>query len=157
MPPLPDLDHLRLPPSATTPRSPRSRPPRHRPQSAFLKGPIPWDWLDRAGRLPGKALAVGLVLWQKAVHCNSRTIGICQARLDALGLREASTRRGIRSLHAAGLISVESSAGQGLKVSLLDLPAGSRVAGDFTADGGTNSKRGGDPLQVSSLDEASSL
>jgi hypothetical protein len=90
MPPLPDLDHLRLPPSATAPRSPRSRPPRHRPQSAFLKGPIPWDWLDRAGRLPGKALAVGLVLWQKAGLCNSQTIGICQARLDALGLREAS-------------------------------------------------------------------
>jgi hypothetical protein len=146
MPPLPDLDHLRLPPSATTPRSPRSRPPRHRPQSAFLKGPIPWDWLDRAGRLPGKALAVGLVLWQKAGLGDARTVKICQAQLDTLGLQDASTRRGIRSLHAAGLIAVESSAGRGSKVSLLDPPPGSRVVKDFTPEDGTNSKRGGDTL-----------
>jgi hypothetical protein len=156
MPPLPDLDHLRLPPSATTPQSARSRPPRHRPQSAFLKGPIPWDWIDRAGRLPGKALAVGLVLWQKAGLSNSRTIKICQARLDDLGLREASTRRGIRSLQQAGLIAVVSSAGRGLKISLLDVPPGSRIVEEFTAEDGTNSNRGG-PLQVSLLDKASSL
>jgi hypothetical protein len=157
MPPLPDLDHLRLPPSPTTLRPRRSRPPHHRPQSAFLKGPIPWDWLDRAGRLPGKALAVGLVLWQKAGLSNTCTVKICQARLDDLGLREASTRRGIRSLQDAGLIAVVSSAGRGLKISLLDLPARSRVVKDSAVEGGTNSNRGGDPLQDSVLDEASSL
>jgi hypothetical protein len=42
------------------------RIPRHRPGEKFLRGPIPWKWLIRAGRLPGKALQVGLLLWQAA-------------------------------------------------------------------------------------------
>jgi hypothetical protein len=44
-----------------------------------------------------------------------------------------------------------------LKISLLDVPPGSRVAGNFTADGGTNSNRGGGPLEVSLIEKASSL
>jgi hypothetical protein len=50
----------------TTPIRPSSRPPRHQPGKPFLKGPIPWIWLEQAGRPPGKAFAAGLVLWQKA-------------------------------------------------------------------------------------------
>ena len=35
---------------------------RHRRADRFLKGPVPWPWLVRAMGLPGKALAVGLML-----------------------------------------------------------------------------------------------
>jgi hypothetical protein len=38
------------------------KPPRHRSGEKFLKGPIPLLWLIQAGRLPGKALHVGLLL-----------------------------------------------------------------------------------------------
>lgn len=41
-----------------------------------LKGPIPWGWLDRAGRLSGKALAVGLVLWHYAGMTRRRSIHV---------------------------------------------------------------------------------
>ena len=36
---------------------------RPRDPDRFLKGPVPWPWLMQAMALPGKALAVGLMLW----------------------------------------------------------------------------------------------
>ena len=29
----------------------------------FLKGPIPWQWLEVAANLPGKSLHVAIVIW----------------------------------------------------------------------------------------------
>jgi hypothetical protein len=42
----------------------RRKPKRERRQSVrrFLRGPIPWAWLQEAGMLPGKALMVSLLL-----------------------------------------------------------------------------------------------
>jgi len=37
--------------------------PRHKLGEKFLKGPIPWDWISRAAKQPGKAVHVALVLW----------------------------------------------------------------------------------------------
>jgi hypothetical protein len=74
--------------------------------------------------LPGKALAVGLVLWQTAGMTNNREVNICQANQSALGLNEDSTRRGINALENAGLIEVKRRPGQGLKVTLLDVHPG---------------------------------
>jgi hypothetical protein len=119
--PPPDLDRFRWPSSASPPTTPGGRSPRHRLGESFLKGPIPWAWIDRAGRLPGKALAVGLVLWFRAGIRKDRTVRLCQARVDSLGLGEGTTRRGIRELERAGLISVRRSPGRGLEVTLLDL------------------------------------
>lgn len=138
MPPLPDPDRLRLPSSATAPIRLSTRPPRHRPQERFVKGPIPWAWLDRAGQLPGKALGVGLVLWQKAGVTRKRTVRVCQARTTEMGLNEASARRGIRHLEQAGLIEVRRAPGQGLQITLLDVresfvgssDEGTRIHGD---------------------------
>lgn len=38
----------------------RSRPPRQ--TGMFLKGPISWAWLQAAGRLPGRAFHVAVVI-----------------------------------------------------------------------------------------------
>ena len=119
-PPL-DPEQLRLPESMTAPVRPPSHPPRHRPRERFLKGPIPWAWLDRAGRLPGKALAVGLVLWQLAGMTRKRTIRVCLSSLRSLGLNEDSARRGIKVLERANLIEVRSRPGRGLDVILLEV------------------------------------
>ena len=62
---------LTLPRVATLP--PPNRPPRHRSGEKFLKGPIPWAWLQRAFLLPGKALHVALLLWREAGCRRSRT------------------------------------------------------------------------------------
>ena len=63
-----DVDRLRLRPSALPTPSARSVQslPRHRRGERFLMGPIPWMWLQIAARQPGKALHVGMVLWQLA-------------------------------------------------------------------------------------------
>ena len=63
----------------------RKRPSRARRPDRFLKGPIPWPWLMRAIALPGKALAVGLMLWlQSGITCR-RTVLFCLARAAADG------------------------------------------------------------------------
>jgi DNA-binding transcriptional ArsR family regulator len=101
---------------------PRKGPPRHRPGAKFLRGPVPWDWLERAGRLPGQALAVGLVLWKEAGCKNSRTVKLSLSGALPLGLSKQSARRGLRLLGEAGLVSARQQPGHGLEVTLLEAP-----------------------------------
>jgi hypothetical protein len=115
-----DVESYRLPPSATAPPRPSKRPPRHQAGEPFLRGPIPWAWLDRAGRQTGRALAVGLVLWQRSGVTGNRTVRLCQSSLSDLGLNEATTRRGLRALEAAGLVAIQRLPGRGLDVTILD-------------------------------------
>ncbi len=107
-------------PTTKVPRS--SKPPRHRPGEWFLRGPIPWPWLETAARLPGKALAVALCLWREAGRGHRRIVKLCVARAG-LGVSEQAARRALRSLEAAGLVAVERAPGRGLEVTLLDLSA----------------------------------
>jgi hypothetical protein len=106
-----------MPPISGSPR-----PPRQRLREPFLKGPIPWAWLDRAGQLPGKALATGLVVWRQAGLRRAKTIHLCLAQLCELGLNEDSARRGIRALERARLISVGRRPGRGLDITINDIP-----------------------------------
>jgi hypothetical protein len=98
---------------------PSRRPPRHQPGGKFLRGPVPWEWLDRAGRLPGKALFVGLVLWQDAGCKKDRTLRLNLTQLVGSGVSLDTARRGLRSLEAAGLVSIAYSPGRCLEVTIL--------------------------------------
>jgi hypothetical protein len=109
-------------PSARLPAGARQAAPRHRAGEKFLKGPVPWDWLDRAGRLPGKALAVALVLWREAGCTKRRTVKFCLGGARAMGLNEQSARRGLRALVGAGLVRVHHLPGHGLEVTLQEAP-----------------------------------
>jgi hypothetical protein len=113
-----DVNDFRLPDSMTAPPRPSRRPPRHRAGERFLKGPVPWAWLDRAGRLPGKTLAVGLVIWHRAGMSPTGKVRLCQTRVSDLGLTETSIRRAIANLEADGLIEVWRKPGQGLELFL---------------------------------------
>jgi len=126
-----DPDNLRLngatfPAAGDTATKPR-RPPRHRPGEGFLKGPIPWPWVEAAGRLPGKALALALCLWREAGFRRRCTVKLCLERAG-LGVSEQAARRALRSLEAAGLVSVERRPGRGLEVTLLEVPIPERSA-----------------------------
>jgi hypothetical protein len=99
------------------------KPPRHRPGEWFLKGPIPWSWLEAAARLPGKALALSLCLWREAGRRRRGTVKLCLSRID-LGVSRQAARRALRSLETASLVSVARLRGRGLDITLLDLPAG---------------------------------
>jgi len=107
-----DLDALRNQPSRKLPR--------HRPGEAFIKGPIPWPWVERAMTLPGKALAVGLMLWKEAGCRRNRTVRFRLAGAIDRGIPLDTARRGLRALAAVGLVSIRHYPGQALEVTLLE-------------------------------------
>lgn len=109
-----------------------NRPPRHRPGEKFLKGPIPWRWLEVAGTLAGKALAVGLVVWREAGCSNERTVPL---NLSNLGIPRRTAQRALQSLNAAGLVSVENRAGRPPLVTLNELPGCSERAANNLPEG----------------------
>jgi hypothetical protein len=120
-------DHLRVSangvPNVET--QPPRRPPRHKPGGAFLKGPIPWNWLARAGQLPGCALAVGLALWREAGCLRRRTVPYRPTAAAELGVSPKAGRQGLRALEGDRLISIRRPPGRCLEVTLLDLSASS--------------------------------
>ena len=115
-----DPDQIRLSSPIPTALPPR-RPPQHRQGERFLKGPIPWRWLENAMQLSGKALHVALILWQQAGCRKDRTVRFClNGKLPEL-LNRQSARRGLRSLAEAGLVSINRLPGRGLEVTLSEV------------------------------------
>jgi DNA-binding transcriptional ArsR family regulator len=86
---------------------------------AFLLGPLPWGWLDRAARLPGQALAVGLILWFRHGLTGAKALRLCLERVG-FAVSEQAGRRAVRALEGAGLVSVVRRPGRGLDVTILD-------------------------------------
>lgn len=114
-----DLQRFRLPPGLTAPPKP-TRPPRHRAGERFLKGPIPWTWLQRAMMLPGRALHLALFLWREAGWRKTRTVKLCLRGGLPVGLNRWNARRGLQALEAAALVAILRKPGRGLEVTLLD-------------------------------------
>jgi hypothetical protein len=114
---------------------PRKRPPRHAKGGRFLKGPIPWGWLQRAARLPGKALHVALLLWQEAGCARKRTVRFRLASVASLGMHFDTGRRALRALERAGLVTIRYPSGRSLEVTLQDPPAAEVLVAP-RADGG---------------------
>ena len=114
------FDSSRLEPApAHVPIGREKRPPRHGPGEKFLKGPIPWQWLVRAGLLPGKALVVGLAIWREAGCRNERTVPL---NLSNLSIPRRTAQRALQELADAGLVSVEHRDGRPTLVTLNDAP-----------------------------------
>jgi hypothetical protein len=119
-----DPETWEAPANATPNPAARKHPSRPRQAGKFLKGPVPWHWLQRAMRLPGKALAVGLLLWLESGIKGRRTVHFCLARAVAEGIPTTTARRAMNALEAAGLVGVERKPGRGLDVKILDSPGG---------------------------------
>lgn len=97
-------------------------PPKPRPHSRFLSGRIPWDWIEKAAQLPGRALAVGLTLWLWAGIKKSAQIKLSVSSLSAMGVKRNAAYRAIKELERAGLISVIRHTGRKPRITLLDPP-----------------------------------
>lgn len=115
-----DPTNLTLTPERISTLTSSKRAPRHRPGEPFLKGPVPWGWIEAAGQLSGKALLVGLMVWREVGIRKTATVPV---NLSALGMPRRTAQRALRSLERAGLISVEHRAGRPPLVSLKDAPA----------------------------------
>ena len=72
----------------------------------FLKGPIPWDWILRASRLPAKALIVGLCIWRLSGATGKNTVPLSNSEVQSFGIDRAAKSRGLAALERAGLIAV---------------------------------------------------
>jgi hypothetical protein len=100
----------------------RSRTPRHQRGELFLKGPIPWRWLELAAALPGRALAVALVVWHLVGLRKCRTVKLTPSKTSSLGLSARAARRGLNALESAGLVTVDRHRGRSPDVTVLDAP-----------------------------------
>ena len=91
----------------------------------FVKGPLPYTWMQRAGQLPGKALHVALGLWFKKGVCGSITFTFKPKEATAFGASIDAVYDALERLEAAGLIRVERHRGRSPTVTIL---AASEVA-----------------------------
>ena len=103
----------------------------------FLKGPVPMSWLSRAAALRGKALHVGLAVWHLVGMRKSATVSLSRRVLAELGVRRHASYRALKSLEAAGLVSISRRPGCLSRVTLLPValhvdpaPAGGAAASD---------------------------
>ena len=98
----------------------RSRAPRVGSSDMFLSGKIPWNWVSACGRLPGKALHVGMSLWLWKGIKKSTTVKLSVKRLEELGVLRHSAYRALKLMEERGLVSVERHRGRSPVVTLLD-------------------------------------
>lgn len=111
-----NLDGFRLVGAVPKPRN-RARPPR-RVAGRFLKGPVPWAWVEAAARLPGRSLHVGLALWHEVGLTDSLVVGLPAKRLRELGVGRSARYRALAGLERAGLVAVERHRGRGARVTI---------------------------------------
>ena len=117
-----DLSRLRV--DGDLPRSPvasTGAKQRRRVRGQFLKGPIPWNWITCAMRLPGKALHVAVVLWQEAGFRKSRHVKFRMSKIDRVGFTRWTARRALVNLEEAKLIKIDRKPGQLLQVEILEV------------------------------------
>lgn len=117
-----DLNEWQLDGAAenSPPSSPRSAPPKRR--APFLKGPVPLAWLAMASCLPGRALAVGVVLWFQAGLQGAHEVKLTNQTLGPFGVDRFAKRRALDALAAAGLVSVTHHRGRSPLVRLHEAP-----------------------------------
>jgi hypothetical protein len=114
-----DIDALRIPQGTIMRMPAHSSPPKPRQPGKFLKGPIPWPWLERAMPLPGKALHVGIQVWHQVGLTRSSVVSISMSGMAKVGVSRFAASRGIAALEKASLISVVRHAGRKPVVTIL--------------------------------------
>ena len=115
---IPVLDGLTCPPELIHHSSRPTRPPQ-RVRGRFLKGPVPFDWLSMAAKLPGRAFHVGILLWFLAGMTARLTVTLTGATTRSFGLDRDAKSRALRSLEAAGLVTVRRRPGQNPDVTII--------------------------------------
>ena len=91
--------------------------------SKFIKGPIPFDWMAKANKLPGKAGPVGLGLWFLGGIQRKRPVKLT-AEIELLaGCERKAVANALIQLEQAGLIAVTRHRGSRPTVELLDFSA----------------------------------
>jgi hypothetical protein len=72
----------------------------------FLKGPIPFPYLLKASKLPGRALHVFIIIWFLHGVTKNKTFSLKNSLLREFGVQRHAGYRALNELEKAGLISV---------------------------------------------------
>ena len=117
-----DPDRFKLGQQVLVPKAPERKPAsRKRVGGKFLKGPVPLNWLARAGQLPGKSLHVGIVLWFLAGLRRNHEVALSNGMLKLFGVDRYAKYRALDCLKQDGLIKWDQRIGQSPRVTLLDV------------------------------------
>lgn len=87
----------------------------------FLKGPIPLMWLALAATLPGKALAVGMLIWFLQGLQKNRTVKLAPSWLRRFGIERQAAYRALKALEHARLITIARKRGASPTVTIVDV------------------------------------
>ena len=87
----------------------------------FIRGPIPLDWLQKAMKLGGAAISVGIVLWyfRGLKKLSVFKIGI-QDIANLIGRSWLTAKRGLIALEKGGLISIKRHQGRKHLIEILE-------------------------------------
>ena len=113
-----------LPPVPNPGRLKKRPPPARLP---FLRGPIPLEWLAKAHKAGGSALAVGLALWfvRGVNKGKAGAVKVDSSTRRRFGLSRDQTGYGLRALEVAGLARyVKKGRGRCAVVEIVDRPEG---------------------------------
>lgn len=119
-----DMDGICLPPGSwqTSPAGARRRTEREARRRSLYVPPVPLAWINRAAKLPGRALQVGLLLRMLARMRGSG--GWCRVSIRALmdnaGVSRSTMKRGIEALRNNGLVRCQSEPGCALTYQIVE-------------------------------------
>jgi hypothetical protein len=94
-----------------TPRGPRPK---------YIRT-VPLIWAMKAAALPGKSLAVGMVIWYLAGISKRHTIVLSNKLRNRFGIKRNAGRRALKWLEDAGLVRVEHSGTKSPRVTILEI------------------------------------
>lgn len=93
-------------------------------RAPFLRGPIPWAWLQAAARSP-RVLKVGLALWHYRSLRKSTSFRVGLGDLAALwGMSSQTASRGLKGLEELGLVQVVRPSGRKPTITLVPEASG---------------------------------
>jgi hypothetical protein len=93
--------------------------PRHRKGQAFIKGPIPFEWMRIASRCGGRGTDVGLLLWYAAGWQRKNPVKLTASISKQLGVHPKTVKRVLVKMEQCGLIEAEFHRGRSPLVTLL--------------------------------------
>jgi hypothetical protein len=95
--------------------------PRPQGKEKFLKGPIPWWWLERLAEVGGrsKTFIVGIGIWQVAEMRKSNEFKMQPGIYKDLGVSSSSFHRALRLLKQGGLIDYSVRSGRSPNIEIL--------------------------------------
>jgi hypothetical protein len=84
----------------------------------FLRGPVDWDWLITAARLPGRALHLAVAISYLDGFKRSGTVKLRPSVVRELGMDRHASYRALKQLEDAGLLSVVRARGKAPAVTM---------------------------------------